>query len=127
VKHSRPRFLARQTVDNLPLYNMIRSAEPGPVPNQFIAYQRGSTGYAIRPSTCCVGVSQARDNRSEETREKPRGGEASISWNYTTWLNIVFLAFAALLAWPFITMGGADMLRRMNRPMRDAHTHHHGH
>jgi uncharacterized protein len=42
--------------------------------------------------------------------------EASISWNYTTWLNIVFLAIAAALVWRFLRTGGPAMLRMMNRP-----------
>jgi uncharacterized membrane protein YraQ (UPF0718 family) len=51
--------------------------------------------------------------------------EASISWNYTTWLNIVFLILAALLLWRFFNTGGRHMLRMMNQPsghasMRDA-------
>ena len=50
--------------------------------------------------------------------------EASITWNYTTWLNIVFLVVAALLVWRFLKTGGPDMLRMMNRPM---HGHAHGH
>src|ERR1700751_3102522 len=32
--------------------------------------------------------------------------EASITWNYTTWLNIVFLALAAMLVWRFMRTGG---------------------
>jgi uncharacterized protein len=44
--------------------------------------------------------------------------EASISWNYTTWLNIVFLILAALLVWRFLTTGGPEMLRMMNAPAR---------
>jgi len=42
--------------------------------------------------------------------------EASIRWNYTTWLNIAFLGVAALLVWRFLTTGGVNMLRMMNRP-----------
>jgi hypothetical protein len=42
--------------------------------------------------------------------------EASISWNYTTWLNIVFLALAVLLVWRFFRTGGPAMLRKMNQP-----------
>jgi hypothetical protein len=45
--------------------------------------------------------------------------EASITWNYTTWLNIVFLGLAGLLVWRFLKTGGPAMLRMMNRP-----THH---
>jgi uncharacterized membrane protein YraQ (UPF0718 family) len=50
--------------------------------------------------------------------------EASISWNYTTWLNIVFLALAAVLVWRFLRTGGPEMLRMMNRPMEAHHGHH---
>ncbi|WP_372237013.1 permease [Mycobacterium colombiense] len=39
--------------------------------------------------------------------------EASISWNYTTWLNIVFLALAAILVARFVTSGGLPMVRMM--------------
>lgn len=42
--------------------------------------------------------------------------EASISWNYTTWLNIAFLGLGALLVWRFLRTGGPAMLRMMNRP-----------
>ena len=42
--------------------------------------------------------------------------EASITWNYTTWLNIVFLILAALLVWRFMKTGGPQMLRMMNAP-----------
>jgi len=42
--------------------------------------------------------------------------EASIEWNYTTWLNITFLVLAALLMWRFLKTGGPEMLRMMNRP-----------
>ncbi|WP_197694080.1 permease [Mycobacterium sp. 852002-40037_SCH5390672] len=39
--------------------------------------------------------------------------EASISWNYTTWLNIAFLVLAAILIARFITSGGLPMVRMM--------------
>ena len=41
--------------------------------------------------------------------------EAHITWNYTTWLNIVFLGLAALLVWRFLKTGGPEMLRMMNQ------------
>ena len=47
--------------------------------------------------------------------------EAVITWNYTTWLNIVFLLLAALLVWRFMRTSGPAMLRMMNRP---AHFNH---
>jgi uncharacterized protein len=45
---------------------------------------------------------------------------ASVSLNYTTYLNIVFLVVAGLLLWRFFTTGGAQMLRTMNQPMETA-------
>jgi uncharacterized protein len=44
--------------------------------------------------------------------------EPSINWDYTTWLNIGFLALAAYLVWRFLRTGGAPMLKMMNRPER---------
>jgi uncharacterized membrane protein YraQ (UPF0718 family) len=41
--------------------------------------------------------------------------ETHITWNYTTWLNIVFLGLAALLVWRFLKTGGPGMLRMMNQ------------
>jgi uncharacterized membrane protein YraQ (UPF0718 family) len=52
--------------------------------------------------------------------------EASITWNYTTILNIAFLALAALLVWRFIATGGLPMLKMMNAPpSRSGHAHVH--
>jgi hypothetical protein len=42
--------------------------------------------------------------------------EASVTWNYTTWLNIIFLCLATLLIWRFMRTGGPEMLRMMNAP-----------
>jgi uncharacterized membrane protein YraQ (UPF0718 family) len=53
--------------------------------------------------------------------------EAAISWNYTTWLNIVFLVIAALLVVRFVTSGGMPMLRMMDgspEPGPEEHHHH---
>ncbi|HEY0225640.1 MAG TPA: permease [Mycobacterium sp.] len=53
--------------------------------------------------------------------------QASISWNYTTWLNIVFVVIAALLIVRFVTSGGMPMVRMMggSPEATDGH-HHHG-
>jgi hypothetical protein len=40
-------------------------------------------------------------------------GETSIHWNYTSVLNIIFLALAALLLWRFFSTGGRTMLSMM--------------
>jgi uncharacterized membrane protein YraQ (UPF0718 family) len=52
---------------------------------------------------------------------------ASVHWNYTTVLNILFLALAGALVWRFVRAGGLPMLRTMNKPVESdaqpAHTH----
>jgi uncharacterized membrane protein YraQ (UPF0718 family) len=53
--------------------------------------------------------------------------EASITWDYTTWLNLVFLVLAGLLVWRFLKTGGLAMLRMMNRPADHGHAYHHAH
>ena len=50
--------------------------------------------------------------------------EASVTWNYTTWLNILFLLLATSLVWRFMKTGGPEMLRMMNaRPHRELGSH----
>src|SRR5437773_11016239 len=54
--------------------------------------------------------------------------EASVTWNYTTVLNIIFLTLAASLLWRYFTCGGGlRMLKMMNAPMAHEHGHGHGH
>ncbi|MBO4259700.1 permease [Streptomyces griseorubiginosus] len=56
--------------------------------------------------------------------------DEGVSWNYTTWLNIVFLLLAAVLVWRFARTGGAAMLRMMGGAPDDTdagHEHGHGH
>jgi uncharacterized membrane protein YraQ (UPF0718 family) len=50
--------------------------------------------------------------------------QAGISWNYTTWLNIVFLILAAFLIVRFVRTGGLPMLRMMGGPPTTGHDHH---
>src|SRR6516162_9297455 len=50
------------------------------------------------------------------SERKARVVEASITWNYTTWLNVVFLVLAGLLVRRFLKTCGAEMLRMMNEP-----------
>jgi uncharacterized membrane protein YraQ (UPF0718 family) len=53
---------------------------------------------------------------------------ASVIWNYTTYLNIVFLLVAAALIWRYFRHGGGmAMLRTMNQPTGDEHGHHQAH
>jgi uncharacterized membrane protein YraQ (UPF0718 family) len=49
--------------------------------------------------------------------------EASITWDYTTWLNIAFLILAGLLVWRFLKTGGPAMLRMMNMPAAMGQSH----
>lgn len=48
---------------------------------------------------------------------------ATISWNYTSWLNIAFLALAAVLVIRFVTSGGMPMLRMMGGSPDGGHHH----
>lgn len=47
-------------------------------------------------------------------RRGARMPDEGISWNYTTWLNLVFLGVAAVLLWRFVRTGGVHMLKMMN-------------
>jgi uncharacterized protein len=58
---------------------------------------------------------------------KARVVEASITWNYTTWLNVAFLVLAGLLVWRFLKTGGPAMLRMMNRPANHGQARQHAH
>jgi uncharacterized membrane protein YraQ (UPF0718 family) len=63
----------------------------------------------------------------ERTARNAKVMEATVSWNYTTYLDIVFLLLAAVLAWRYFRFGGGwSMLKMMNEPM-DHHEHHHHH
>jgi uncharacterized membrane protein YraQ (UPF0718 family) len=55
--------------------------------------------------------------------------DQGVSWDYTTWLNIVFLVLAAILVTWFARTGGLQMLRMMGggpeQPEAgDGHAHH---
>jgi uncharacterized protein len=54
-------------------------------------------------------------------------GSEGPSWNYTSWLNIVFLALAAGLLVRFVTTGGVRMLSMMGGGPDDAEQHGHSH
>jgi hypothetical protein len=47
---------------------------------------------------------------------------ARVAWNYSTYLNIVFFAVAAVLIWRYFRRGGGwAMLRMMDEPSHHAH------
>jgi uncharacterized membrane protein YraQ (UPF0718 family) len=53
--------------------------------------------------------------------------EASVTWNYTTFLNTAFLLLTAVLLVRFIRTGGVQMLRMMDAPSGgDQGDHGHG-
>jgi uncharacterized membrane protein YraQ (UPF0718 family) len=57
-------------------------------------------------------------------------GDMGVHWNYTTWLNIIFLILAAALVWRFFRTGNGPMLKMMGGGPDDMaehdHAHHHG-
>jgi uncharacterized protein len=58
--------------------------------------------------------------------EGPRNAkvvEASVTLNYTTILNTVFLTIAAALVVRFLRTGGPEMLKMMDEPMDEGHGH----
>jgi uncharacterized protein len=66
-----------------------------------------------------IGIERHARNAKVET--------AAVSWNYTTYLNIVFLLVAAALVWRYFRRGGGwAMLRMMDEPIGDSH-HAHAH
>jgi uncharacterized protein len=63
----------------------------------------------------------------ERTARNAKVMEASVTWNYTTYLDVVFLLVAGLLVWRYFRRGGGlAMLRMMNVPMEQGHSHDHG-
>ena len=74
-------------------------------------------GYAVELIFGGLGLVPAR-----ATATVPDSG---VSWNYTTWLNIVFLLLAAVLLVRFARTGGVPMLRMMGGPA-DHGAHDHG-
>jgi uncharacterized membrane protein YraQ (UPF0718 family) len=61
------------------------------------------------------------------SERKARVVEASITWDYTTWLNLAFLVLAGLLVWRFLKTGGPAMLRMMNKSAGPGLAKHHAH
>jgi uncharacterized membrane protein YraQ (UPF0718 family) len=73
-------------------------------------------GYAVEAIFGGLGLVPAR-----ATATVPDSG---VSWNYTTWLNVVFLVLAAALLVRFVRTGGVPMLRMMGgQPDGDTHDH----
>jgi uncharacterized membrane protein YraQ (UPF0718 family) len=60
------------------------------------------------------------------TRHSARVMTEGVSWNYTTWLNIVFLVLAAVLVVRFVRSGGWPMLAMMGGAPDSDNDHDHG-
>ena len=60
---------------------------------------------------------------SRASAHLPSGG---VSWDYTSWLNIVFLLVAAVLIYRFVRTGGLPMLRMMGGSPDGGDGHDHG-
>ena len=64
----------------------------------------------------------------EPTARNAKVVTAHVSWNYTTYLNVVFLAVAFVLVWRYFRRGGGwSMLRMMDEPMGELDHSHHSH
>src|SRR5437763_16255811 len=64
----------------------------------------------------------------ERTARNAKVEMASVTWNYTTYLNIAFLLLAAGLLWRYFRRGGGwAMLKRMNQLPTEHAQHAHGH
>ena len=73
-------------------------------------------GYAVEIIFGLLGLTPSHDQAAKVT-------EASVTWNYTTVLNIVFLVLASALVVRFLRTNGMAMLRSMNRPMEGGMDH----
>lgn len=79
-----------------------------------------AAGYVIELAFAPLGL--VPEHRSADVVE------ASFSWNYTTWLNLVFLALSTVLVVRFVRTGGLGMLRMMGgAPEQGAAHSDHGH
>ena len=80
-----------------------------------------AAGYAVEVLFGLLGITPTERNATVL--------EPSISWNYTTFLNIAFLVVAAALLWRFFRTGGREMLAMMggspdDHGGHDEHAHH---
>jgi uncharacterized membrane protein YraQ (UPF0718 family) len=53
--------------------------------------------------------------------------DEGVSWNYTSWLNVLFLLLAGVLVWRFVSTGGTGMLRMMGGSPDDSEHGEHAH
>jgi uncharacterized membrane protein YraQ (UPF0718 family) len=77
-----------------------------------------AAGYAVEIIFGLLGITPTERNASVL--------EPSITWNYTTYLNIAFLILTAVLIVRFLRTGGRGMLQMMKQPT-GGHSDMHGH
>jgi uncharacterized membrane protein YraQ (UPF0718 family) len=77
-----------------------------------------AAGYAVELLFGAAGLTP-RTRHAAAMSSHPR-------WNYTTWLNLVFLVLAAALVVRFVRTGGLPMLRTMGGSSEEGHRHHRG-
>jgi len=70
-----------------------------------------AAGYAVEIIFGVLGITPTERNATVL--------EASITWNYTTYLNLAFLALTPVLVVRFLRTGGPSMLRMMKQPAPD--------
>lgn len=75
-----------------------------------------AAGYAVELLFTVLGLVPGERNATVT--------EASVSWNYTTWLNLVFLALTAVMVTRFVRTGGLPMLKMMGGSPDDGHSEH---
>jgi Predicted permeases len=74
-----------------------------------------AAGYVVEFVFAALGIIPQNRNVAAITQ--------GIQWNYTTVLNIIFLALAAILIIRFIRTGGIPMLKMMNQPEHNMEHH----
>src|SRR3984893_2007097 len=81
----------------------------------FVTFYISMVGAALIVEAVFAGLGLVPTQRTAQVVE------GSVTWNYTTWLNIVFLVLAACLIWRFLKTGGPEMLRMINNPCGAGH------
>jgi uncharacterized membrane protein YraQ (UPF0718 family) len=105
----------------LPILDIYRKYYGGRVMLYILAtfyVTMAAAGYFVEILFGAVGIIPT--NRAVEVLE------SGPSWNYTTYLDLVFLVLAIVLVWRFLVTGGLGMLSMMGEPEEAmAHQHHH--
>ncbi len=96
----------------LPILNIYRKYYGGRMAAYLLV-----TSYAAMAAAGFIVDLVFRTLGLEPTARRALVLEARLALNYTSVLNVIFLALATALLWRFFRTGGAGMLKMMNRPM----------